>query len=72
MISFYYVKGQYKKQWRLVQIYRKTYSYRSNFVKFDGIDVTGINSGLIRLWEDDDPKVVLLKEESDIDCPVLL
>ncbi len=66
-----YHKGYFPNAYRLIQIFRKTYVGEGK-VSFEAMDITGINEGLIVLYEDNDPNIYKLKDENDLDCPVLL
>jgi len=72
VIEFRYKNGLYPNAWRMIQIYRKTYSQNGLIINFEAMDITGINTGLIQLWDENDDNVVLLKDESDPECNVLL
>ena len=71
VIEFRYKNGLYPNAWRMIQIFRKTYS-QGGLINFEAMDITGINQGLIQLWDESDDKVILLKDESDPECNVLL
>ncbi len=65
----------YDDQWRLVQIYRKSYSHDTDMITFEGLDITGVNKGSFILYADDDPNIVRLNDENKLDdptCEVLL
>ena len=73
IVNFRYTRGIYKNAWRMVQIFRKVYGKNyKNTIKFEGFDITGINSGLIVLLDDTNTDIVLLKNENDESCHVLL
>ena len=72
VIEIEYFTGIYAGRKRYVQVFRKTYTQGSGLIRFEAMDITGINKGLIKLWDEDDDQVVLLKDESDPECNVLL
>jgi hypothetical protein len=57
--------------WRLILIIKKINLPDSNLIGFEAMDITGIDGGLIRLWEENNPDIVLLRSDSDPKCHIL-
>jgi hypothetical protein len=72
LASVYALKSKRWSGTRLIQIYVKTHVGGGNRVRFEALDITDINSGLIILRNESDSDVALLYDESSASCGVLL
>jgi hypothetical protein len=72
VINFKYKKGFFPYTYRLTIVLRKNYTQSKEFVFIEGMDITGINENLIRLWRDDDKDIIRLIDESEQNCHALL
>lgn len=70
VITVTYPKGYYPNGEIESQVFRKT--HKDTFITIDLLNIGVIEDGAFRLWELSDPKIVLLHDESDPDCEVLL
>jgi hypothetical protein len=70
VITVIYPKGYYPNSEIICQVFNKTYS--DTFVTLELLNIGIIEDSAFRLWDDSDPKVVLLHDEVDTDCDVLL
>lgn len=72
VVNIRYPRGLYPDEYRMMQVYRIERAEEGKIV-WRGLDVTEINYGLIRLYNDADPEIhELLTEGVDADCGVLL
>ena len=72
VVSFQYSRGYYPNQWRLCLITRITYIQNSTLIRFEGMDVNGINESAIILQDSQTENAVKLKDTADSLCNVLL
>lgn len=70
VVTLIYPKGYYPNKELLVQVFKKTYNQST--ITLELLYIDAINDGVFRLWADTDASVVLIHEESDEDCEVLL
>jgi len=70
VITIIYPKGYYPNGEIESQVYRKI--HRDTFITLELLNIGVIEDGSFRLWDDSDPKVVLIHDEADADCEVLL
>jgi hypothetical protein len=70
VISVIYPKGYKPNKELLTQVFKKTYN--DSFITLSLLYIGAVVDGILRLWDDSDPKVVLIHNESSGDCEVLL
>lgn len=70
IVTVVYPKGYRPNSDLLTQVFQKTYA--DSFIRLKLLYIGAIVDGTFRLWEHSDPKVVLIHDEADADCEVLL
>jgi hypothetical protein len=72
-VNIRYDKGSYANEFRMMQVYRKEKVENRDAYILTGIDITEINAGLIRLYDEaTDPECYALLNEAEAACGVLL
>ena len=71
-INIRYDQGSYAGEYRMAQIYRKEKVAGSDVYNLIGIDITEINLGLIRLYDEAESICHELLDEAEAGCGVLL